>query len=133
MMLEAWRTFYNGSSPHSVLGNRTPSEFARQAGANPGLSGASDAGKPTESPVEKTGCRQYCRKTSLQTGGENREDVKDVIVSKCLRRYRLRDTDQRTSLTAKAQTGTCRYLRSQATPLWLSPNPLINMRLVCFN
>ena len=45
--IEAWRTFYNESRPHSALGDRTPSEFARQAGVNPGLSGASEAGKLT--------------------------------------------------------------------------------------
>jgi putative transposase len=45
--IEAWRTFYNESRPHSALGDRTPSEFARQAGVNPGLSGASEVGKLT--------------------------------------------------------------------------------------
>jgi putative transposase len=42
---EAWRVFYNESRLHSAPGDRTPFEFARQAGVNPGLSGASEIGK----------------------------------------------------------------------------------------
>ncbi len=34
--IEAWRTFYNESRPHSALGDRTPREFAALAGLNPG-------------------------------------------------------------------------------------------------
>lgn len=34
--IEAWRTFYNESRPHSALGDRTPREFASLAGVNPG-------------------------------------------------------------------------------------------------
>ena len=34
--IEAWRTFYNESRPHSALGDRTPREFASLAGLNPG-------------------------------------------------------------------------------------------------
>ena len=35
--IEAWREDYNGSRPHSALGNRTPTEFATSsAGASPG-------------------------------------------------------------------------------------------------
>ena len=34
--IEAWRTFYNESRPHSALGDRTPCEFAALAGLNPG-------------------------------------------------------------------------------------------------
>lgn len=45
--IEAWRAFYNESRPHSALGERTPHEFARQVGVNPGLSGASVVGKLT--------------------------------------------------------------------------------------
>ena len=35
--IEAWRVFYNESRTHSALGDRTPREFASQAGVNPGL------------------------------------------------------------------------------------------------
>ncbi|HMO84786.1 MAG TPA: IS3 family transposase, partial [Lacipirellulaceae bacterium] len=45
--IDAWRVFYNESRPHSALGDRTPCEFARQAGVNPGLPGASEVGKLT--------------------------------------------------------------------------------------
>jgi putative transposase len=45
--IEAWRTFYNESRPHSALGDRTPNEFARQGGVNPALPGATEAGKLT--------------------------------------------------------------------------------------
>jgi putative transposase len=45
--IEAWREFYNESRPHSALGDRTPRKFVRQAGVNPGLSGASEIGKLT--------------------------------------------------------------------------------------
>ena len=38
--IEAWREDYNGSRPHSALGNRTPVEFATSsAGASPGRTG----------------------------------------------------------------------------------------------
>ena len=32
--IEAWRTEYNASCPHRVLGERTPNEFARQIAAS---------------------------------------------------------------------------------------------------
>ena len=35
--IEGWRVFYNESRTHSALGDRTPREFASQAGVNPGL------------------------------------------------------------------------------------------------
>ena len=34
--IEVWRVFYNESRPHSALGDRTPREFASQAGVNLG-------------------------------------------------------------------------------------------------
>jgi putative transposase len=36
--IEAWRRFYNEARPHSALDWKTPSEFARQARLQPGLS-----------------------------------------------------------------------------------------------
>jgi putative transposase len=37
-LIESWRCEYNGSRPHASLGDRTPSQFARESAASRALS-----------------------------------------------------------------------------------------------